>query len=142
MNDYDFDSKPSGGKIILPEEAKPYRRRRPILAHPIDGCTRCRGTRGEAPGEEVSLAEFDNRILCCPCASELLNKGEEELTCPVCYRDLVKHKWIPWDVMKEEMDIGNLRTVCMDDKSHDMLLCVHNLDDNPCDEEFMREISS
>jgi len=85
---------------------------------------------------------LDFRVVCHDCSSNLMNEDANETPCPVCYKDLCKHKWIPFEVMKEEMDIGNIQTICMDDKHQDMVLCIHGADDNPCDEDFMREIST
>ncbi len=111
--------------------------RRPSLTHPVDGCTRCLGTQGGTPGDEML---FSGRVVCDDCANDL-NRSGGELSCVVCFRDLRKHKWIPFDVM-EEMDIGNIRTICMDDKRQDMVLCIHGADEDPCDDEFMKDISS
>ena len=115
-----------------------HMKRRPIIEHPLDDCTRCLGTRGGTPGEENII---NDRLVCSDCVADLLS-GNAELPCPVCYKDLSKHKWVPWDVMYEEMGIGNIRAFCMDDKHYDMVLIVHCQDDNPMSEEDMLEIST
>ncbi len=112
--------------------------RRPIIKHPVDGCTRCLGTQGGTPGDEML---FSDRLVCDDCAN-CLNRSQGELSCPVCRRDLCKHKWIPFEVMKEEMDRGNIRTICMDDKQQNTVLCIHGADEDPCDSDFMRSIST
>ncbi len=115
-----------------------HMKQRPVLRHPVDGCTRCLGTQGGTPGDEML---FSGRLVCDDCAN-CLNRSQGELSCIVCFRDLCKHKWLPFEVMKEEMKIGNIRTACMDYSGQNMVLCIHGADEDPCDEEFMKDISS
>ncbi len=118
-------------------------RRRPVIEHPLDDCTRCLGTRGGVPGLEHNLSAHNDRLVCTDCAADFLNQAGLELPCPVCCKDLCKHRWVPFEVMKEEMDIGNIRTICMDSHLLDhFVLIVHCQDDNPMTEEDMLEISS
>ncbi len=115
-----------------------------------DNCERCAGIYGGVRGNENRHPEgVGYRVLCDYCSVEIDNGLDRDIPCKNCTRSLSTHVLMRVSQVEEIWEQGIALTVCSEDPFDDAQsgkLALVALDDgkpgNPCDEDYMKEISS
>jgi hypothetical protein len=129
----------------------------PYAMHP-DNCERCAGVMGGVRGNENRYPDSEQhrvegyRILCDYCSVEIDNGLDREIMCNYCERPWSTHVLMPIAQVEAIWEQGIYVLVCGSEmpfdiaaNGHDKLVLVSMIDDkpaDPCDEEYMKEISS
>ncbi len=112
-----------------------------------DNCERCVGLYGGVRGNENRHPEgVGYRVLCDYCSVEVDRGLDRDIPCHNCGRPLSKHVQMKISQVVEIWEQGIAILVCNEKPFDDMPLALVSLDNdkpgNPCDEEYMKEISS
>ena len=116
-----------------------------------DNCERCAGMMGGVRGNENRHPEHGGgyRILCDYCSVEIDDDLDRDIPCKDCTRSLSPHVLMKIEQIKAIWEQGIALTVCSEESFDDPQsgkLALVALDDDkpadPCDTEYMKEISS
>ena len=114
---------------------------------PLDNCVRCLGLLGGARGNENRI---DGRVLCDYCTVAVERGRSDEIWCD-CGRPISGHKVVlSTEEFMETWQEGHVASICGRGNPLDppgnvsvpVLLWLNNRPESPCDEDFMREIST
>ncbi len=117
----------------------------PDPANELDNCVRCLGLNGGVRGNENRI---DGRVLCDYCHVEVLIGRPAEIICG-CGRPLGKsHRVVRMDQIEAMWEQGIILTICNGeaneyDKRTGIVVAIDDpKPEDPCDEDFMKEIST
>jgi hypothetical protein len=129
----------------------------PYEMHP-DNCERCAGVMGGVRGNENRYPDSEQhrvegyRILCDYCSVEIDNGLAKEIMCNYCERPWSAHVLMKIEQVEAIWEQGIYVRVCGSEipfdsaaSGHDKLVLVSMIDDkpdDPCDVDYMKEISS
>ena len=115
-----------------------------------DNCERCAGTFGGVRGNEnrYPIEGGGHRVLCDYCSVEIDDGLAQDISCR-CGRPLSTHRLMHIDIIEANWAQGISLTICSGVAKEDpvpsslSLVCMPNdKPDDPCDEDYMKEISS
>ena len=119
----------------------------PYEMHP-DNCERCAGMMGGVRGNENRHIEDDGfRLLCDYCSVEVDSGLDRDIICNDCTRPLSAHVVMKIEQIEAIWAQGIALTTCGDVSSHDwepigILVAMDDKPADPCDVDYMKEISS
>ncbi len=118
-------------------------RRTSIMYNELDNCARCLGMFGGARGNENII---NARTICDYCHVAIDN-GESEIICQFCRRPYDEHSVIDREMLETLWKEGINPVVCGEFSErypNNPVLVSKELraPENPCDEDFMKEIST
>ncbi len=112
----------------------------------LDNCQRCLGIYGGVRGNENVI---DGRVLCDYCSVEIIGHDaqSDEIRCPDCERPISGHLLITIEELENLWENGSNAAICGGEPTEypspgTRILVSEETPDNPCDDDFMKAISS